>query len=85
MAGTAALNVGLAVDGTTPANVYMGVIPDCLSSDFETVAITHMFPVGAGRHRVDLVAGNGGGTVDPTVSSRDITVVYVNQNTIGNS
>ena len=84
-AGWAGINVGLALDGTTPANVYTGVVPDCSVRDFETVAMTHMFPVDTGRHTVNLVVGNAGGTVNPTVSSRDLSVIYVDQTANGGS
>ncbi len=85
VSGTTAVVFGLALNGVAPANSYVQVIDDCTAPGLEVASITHMFPVTAGRQGVGLVLAKRGGGIDPVVTSRDITILYVNQNSIGAS
>lgn len=81
--GQGRLYAGLSLDGNAPLEEYTGTIPDCSTSDTDAVAMTRMFQVAAGKHRVDLVLAKSSGLSDPIIGARGLTVIFIDHSSTG--
>jgi hypothetical protein len=92
-AGTATVEVRLDVDSTAgnPSTSHFATFPNCTAASpgvvvpVESIGITQAFFVSAGSHTVHLLARKAGGSLGVVVDSPSLTVIFVDQNSVGSS
>jgi hypothetical protein len=83
------INVDATTEPATIAGLGIATWPDCtpapslIQTDNQT--LTHLFPVTAGAHTVNLLARKSGGTGGLRVLARSLTAVFIDHNGLGSS
>ena len=89
--GFMSMNVDSTLGATALGNLGIVTWPDCTFSggidQTQNQTLTHLFPVSAGAHTVNLLARKSGGSPGASIRilSRSLTALFIDHDAVGNS